>query len=416
MRRIAFLGVASLALSIASLRRRRRARPSRSARPVDTRHGLPVPGHGHRHRNDRSNRTRAGSLRGRRRRADRHPEQLLQTVSSIPLSAENEPLRVRERRDLQPREPPIPSRVRSAHEEHSGKERPRIKRANHVRRESRAMRLPRPRGEPQGVDFTAGILINGFGAQRRCRSPAMRGRRRGSRASPLRHLPTGSGVVNFSPALPPGGSTYFSLESPPGRAASAAPRRSARRSRAAGSSGASISVLQGTAVTDTRPWAEPAQPAATGPVSFNVYSDPACKTLVAAAGTAKLAGGTAGPSAAVSTLAPGKYYWQAHYSGSLSAQSATSACGGEILTVLAPTATSTTPDRAAASSGASITGARGHAASPTKRRSRGRCAASADRHRLLRPLQGQANARSPRAAGSSAAVVTAGVATARRRR
>jgi len=108
-----------------------------------------------------------------------------------------------------------------------------------------------------------------------------------------------------------------------------------------GQSGASISVLQGTAVIDTATLSGGGAASATGPVSYAVYSDPACKALVTAAGTAKMAAGTAGPSSAISTLAPGNYYWQAHYSGNLQNQAATSTCGNEILTVLAPTTTST---------------------------------------------------------------------------
>ncbi len=60
--------------------------------------------------------------------------------------------------------------------------------------------------------------------------------------------------------------------------------------------------------------------------------------------------GIAGPSAAVASLAPGTYYWQASYGGSLGDQAAVSSCGSEILTVLAPTTTST------AQTGGGITG------------------------------------------------------------
>ncbi|HWW89575.1 MAG TPA: hypothetical protein VNY35_02190 [Solirubrobacteraceae bacterium] len=151
---------------------------------------------------------------------------------------------------------------------------------------------------------------------------------------------TGSGVVNFSPAVPVGGHTYFSLESPPVGGFGSASTLGTTLS-GGGQSGASISVVQGTAVSDTATLSGTGATVATGPVSFNVYSDPACKTLAAAAGSPKLAGGSAGPSTAISSLGPGKYYWQAHYSGSLSAQAATSTCGSEVLTVLAPTTTTT---------------------------------------------------------------------------
>jgi hypothetical protein len=58
------------------------------------------------------------------------------------------------------------------------------------------------------------------------------------------------------------------------------------------------------------------------------------------AGAIKMAAGAAGPSTA-QALAAGKYYWQASYSGDLNHQAALSTCGSEVLTVLAPTTTST---------------------------------------------------------------------------
>jgi hypothetical protein len=148
-----------------------------------------------------------------------------------------------------------------------------------------------------------------------------------------------SGVVNFAPAIPPGGSSYFSLESPPAAGFGTATTLATTLS-GGGQAGASITVLQGTAVTDSANLSGTNAATATGSVAFNVYSDPACKTLVVAAGAAKLAGGAAGPSTA-QNLAPGKYYWQAKYGGDLNNQPVTSECGKEVLTVLAPTTTST---------------------------------------------------------------------------
>jgi hypothetical protein len=195
-------------------------------------------------------------------------------------------------------------------------------------------------GEPPGLTFPAGVFAVGELENNDPVSGYEGPTSYFTNIGPFGGFATGSGVVNFSPPIPPGGSTYFSLESPPvggfGSAATLGTTLSG-----GGQTGPSISVVQGVPVSDTATLSGAGATTATGPVSFNVYSDPECKTLVAGAGTAKLASGTAGPSAAVSTLAPGKYYWQAHYSGSLSAQAATSLCGGEILTVLAPTSTST---------------------------------------------------------------------------
>jgi hypothetical protein len=159
---------------------------------------------------------------------------------------------------------------------------------------------------------------------------------------------TGSGVINFSPALAPGATTYLSLESPPAGGFGAATTLSTTLS-GGGQSGASISVVQGAPVTDTAVLGGAGAASATGPVSFTVFSDAACKTAVASPAAANLSGGTAGPSGAVS-LPPGKYYWQASYAGNLSNQAVSSTCGTEVLTVLAATTTST------AQTGAGLTG------------------------------------------------------------
>jgi hypothetical protein len=157
---------------------------------------------------------------------------------------------------------------------------------------------------------------------------------------PFKTFQTGSGVVRFGPAIPPGGTSYFSLESPPAGGFGAASGLTTNLS-GGGQSGSSISVVQGTPVTDTATLTAENAATATGNVSFNVYSDSECKTKAAAESKAKLAGGVAGPSAAISTLAPGTYYWQATYTGNLEHQAAASPCGNEILKVLAPTTLTT---------------------------------------------------------------------------
>ena len=169
---------------------------------------------------------------------------------------------------------------------------------------------------------------------------------------PLGSFPTGKGVINFSPALNPGESTYFSLESPPVGGFGTATTLTTTLS-GGGQTGASISVLQGQPVTDSATLGGASASTATGTVKFNVYSDAECKTLVAAAGEAKLASATAGPSSAES-LAPGTYYWQAHYVGNTENQPQTSACGTEVLTVRAETKTTTTQS-AGGVTGASLT-------------------------------------------------------------
>lgn len=150
---------------------------------------------------------------------------------------------------------------------------------------------------------------------------------------------TGSGTVYFSPAIPPGGSTYFSLESPPAGGFGSTSTLSTTLS-GGGQSGASLTVLQGTSVTDTATLSGANAGIATGAVSYNIYSDPGCTKLVTAAGSGALTGGSAAASSGAN-LAPGVYYWQASYPGDANNKAVASACGSETLTVLAPTTTTT---------------------------------------------------------------------------
>lgn len=169
---------------------------------------------------------------------------------------------------------------------------------------------------------------------------------------PFGSFGTGRGIVHFDPPIPPGGSDYFSLESPPvGGFGSTSLLTTTLQG--GGAIGSSISVLQGTPVTDSATLGGINAPTATGTVNFAVYSDPTCTLLVTQAGSARLSGSTTGPSSP-ETLAPGKYYWQAHYVGNAENQPATSACGTEVLTVLAPTTTATI-QTGEGLSGASIT-------------------------------------------------------------
>jgi hypothetical protein len=114
-----------------------------------------------------------------------------------------------------------------------------------------------------------------------------------------------------------------------------------------GKSGTSISVTAGTAVTDTVTASGGAASSATGAVTYHVYSDAACTTLVSAGSAeAIVTAGTFPPSQVVTLSAPGTYYWQASYTGDATNAAATSTCGpsGEVETVtpgLQPTTTTT---------------------------------------------------------------------------
>jgi len=108
-------------------------------------------------------------------------------------------------------------------------------------------------------------------------------------------------------------------------------------------SGMAITVLTNTDVTDTATLMGNAAGTATGTITYDVYSDSHCTTLVNA-GTPEpiTTPGTLPPSSALSLSTAGTYYWQATYSGDTHNAPATSPCGSEVECVICPTSTSTT--------------------------------------------------------------------------
>ena len=99
-----------------------------------------------------------------------------------------------------------------------------------------------------------------------------------------------------------------------------------------GQSGGTITVPEGTAVSDSATLSGENASTATGTVEYNVYSDNECKTLVASAGSASVSGATV-PASSAETLSPGTYYWQASYSGDSHNEASKSTCGAEVETV-----------------------------------------------------------------------------------
>jgi hypothetical protein len=99
-----------------------------------------------------------------------------------------------------------------------------------------------------------------------------------------------------------------------------------------GRSGETISVEEGTEVSDQATLSGIDAESATGTVTYDAYSDSECKKLAAEAGTVKVSGESV-PTSSQETLAVGTYYWQAKYSGDSLNQGSTSACGKEISTV-----------------------------------------------------------------------------------
>lgn len=100
-----------------------------------------------------------------------------------------------------------------------------------------------------------------------------------------------------------------------------------------GKSGASISVPAGTAVTDSAQLSGVNASGATGTVSYKVYSDKACTTLVATAGGGSVSGGVPAKSSVETLATPGTYYWVASYGGDSLNQPSASSCGSEVETV-----------------------------------------------------------------------------------
>lgn len=181
---------------------------------------------------------------------------------------------------------------------------------------------------------------------------------------------TTAGLLPPSAAVPAGtaGTTYYwtasysgdksngASSSPCGSesvTATIAPTTLATSLSGGGKSGAAISVTAGTAVTDSATLTGTAASGATGTVTYNVYADRACQTLVKAGTAQKITtAGVLPPSAAVTFSTTGTYYWQAAYSGDTSNAASTSPCGSEAETVTpAPTTLATSL------SGGSMTGA-----------------------------------------------------------
>jgi hypothetical protein len=104
-----------------------------------------------------------------------------------------------------------------------------------------------------------------------------------------------------------------------------------------GQSGLSITVNEGTAVTDQATVTGTNAGSATGTVSYKVYSDNKCKVEAEDAGTVTVSEGKV-PASEAKTLKPeGKYYWQATYSGDGSLnEGSKSECGSEVETVGPP--------------------------------------------------------------------------------
>jgi hypothetical protein len=70
-----------------------------------------------------------------------------------------------------------------------------------------------------------------------------------------------------------------------------------------------------------------------GHVTYSVYSDPTCTTLVQTAGTVLVFNGHVPGSFVATFPTAGTYYWQAAYTGDANNAPAVSDCSSEVLTV-----------------------------------------------------------------------------------
>ncbi|MGD0314242.1 MAG: hypothetical protein ABSC90_17455, partial [Acidimicrobiales bacterium] len=142
-----------------------------------------------------------------------------------------------------------------------------------------------------------------------------------------------SGDANNGPSLSPCGSEVETVTA-------GAPPTLTTTLSGGGQSGPTISVTAGTGVADAASLTDSS--AATGTVTYGIYSDSTCTQLVPGTqGTVTVVDGVV-PASNVTTLAPGTYYWQASYSGDSNYLPLTTACGSEVETVTAATVPSGT--------------------------------------------------------------------------
>src|SRR5262249_33912865 len=93
----------------------------------------------------------------------------------------------------------------------------------------------------------------------------------------------------------------------------------------------------------------------TGTVTYSVYSDSACTTLVAGGKAQSFTEGVVPPSSAVTLRTAGTYRWTASYSGDANNLGSASMCGAETVTVTAAPTTLSTSLSGGGASGAAIT-------------------------------------------------------------
>jgi hypothetical protein len=155
-----------------------------------------------------------------------------------------------------------------------------------------------------------------------------------------------SGTVAFTTALQPGQYTYVSLEAPPApnpylAAGEVNDIVTSELTGVGVEPGAVIAIPAPANVTDQATIQGPNAAFAEGSITYKVYSDPTCKTLVGNGGTKTVTAGIAESSDPVGAALANNaaYYWVVEYTGNAGAHSnskTVSACGNEVMTFGTP--------------------------------------------------------------------------------
>ncbi len=137
----------------------------------------------------------------------------------------------------------------------------------------------------------------------------------------------------------PGTGTQVFLEAVNYQQLAEAPTAIATTQTSGTTSGASITIPDGTVGEYDKATITGANAgSATGTLDYGLYSSSSCAaSSLLLSSTSTVTGGVAGPSPGLAVaLKPGTYYWQAAYSGNSTNAASASACGSEVLTVGSP--------------------------------------------------------------------------------
>jgi hypothetical protein len=144
-----------------------------------------------------------------------------------------------------------------------------------------------------------------------------------------------TGSVNFSPALLPGQTTYFSLEEPNSVVSAVVnvpPVRTSISLRLSGDglTGSRLTVPQGAAVVARAQISGARSGTANGMINYAFFLDKACANAVGVPSSAPVSNGGAAPSSPA-RLAPGRYYVRATYNGDALHSPSASRCGTTVV-------------------------------------------------------------------------------------